>query len=1050
MNLPEICIRRPVGTALLTLALMLAGAIAFRLLPAAALPQVDFPTISVQAQLPGAEPETMATSVAAPLERQFARIAGITEMTSSSSRGSAQINLQFELSRDINGASRDVQAAINAARGFLPSTLRQNPTYRKMNPADAPVMVLALTSPTVPRADMYDVAATVLQQKLAQVEGVGQVFVGGGALPAVRVSVDPAKLAQNGLSLENVRGLITKTTVNRPKGRIESDGAAYEIDVNDQLHKAREYQPLILSYKNGAAVRLSDVATVTDSVEDVRTAGVVGGTPAVMIIVFRQPGANIIETVDNVRALLPQLTASLPGDVNISVEMDRSPPIRASLSEVEWTLALSCLLVIAVVWMFLGTLTATVIPAVATVASLVGTFAVMYLLNYSLDNLSLMALTIATGFVVDDAIVVLENVSRHMETGQTPRAAAIAGSREVAFTVVSMSISLVAVFIPIFFMGGMVGRLFREFAAVLSIAIMLSLALSLTATPMLCAVLLRPGRSSGTSGTSGTSGESGATDAKGPGLGRRFFAALTRGYARGLDVALSHPRLMLTVTAGALAGAVWLYIAIPKGFFPEQDNGRLMGFVQASSDSSFQSMAGKLEHVVAVVKADPDVESVTGFTGGGGGPGGGGTNSAQMFVTLKPQAKRPPLVVTLSRLRQSLAAIPGAQAFLMPAQELRLGGRPGKALYQFTLLGDGFAELLAWVPKVEERLRGVPLLTDVVADQQAKGLMTSVVVDRDAAARLGVSMASIDAVLYDAFGQSLAGVSYAEVNQYRVVLDAEARIWASPEGLRHIYVPAADGSQIPLASLATVRSALTPLSVSHQGQFPAATISFNLAPKVSLSQASAAIDAAVAEMGLPSSIRTTFAGTAQAFGESLKNQPYLLLAALLAVYIVLGVLYESTIHPITILSTLPSAGLGAVAALWVFGLDLSIIAVIGIILLIGIVKKNGIMMVDFALEAERTRGMGPREAITEACLKRFRPIMMTTLAALLGALPLALGHGSGWELRRPLGIVIAGGLVVSQIMTLFTTPVIYLYLDRLRWRVTARKRGRNAAAVKAL
>ncbi|MHC1790167.1 efflux RND transporter permease subunit [Solidesulfovibrio sp.] len=1037
MNLPEMSIRRPVGTALLTLALVLAGAIAFKLLPAAALPQVDFPTISVSAQLPGAEPETMATSVAAPLERQFARIAGVTEMTSSSSRGSTQINLQFELSRDIDGASRDVQAAINAARGFLPSTLRQNPTYRKMNPADAPVLVLALTSDTVSRADMYDVAATVLQQKLAQVEGVGQVFVGGGALPAVRVSVDPAKLAQHGLSLENVRGLISKTTVNKPKGRIESATTAYEIAVNDQLHSAREYQPLVLSYKNGAAVRLSDVATVADSVEDVRTAGLVGGTPAVMIIVFRQPGANIIETVDNVRALLPQLTASLPGDVAVSVEMDRSPPIRASLAEVEWTLALSCLLVIAVVWLFLGSLTATAIPAVATVASLVGTFAVMYLLDYSLDNLSLMALTIATGFVVDDAIVVLENVSRHMEEGASPLAAAIAGSREVAFTVVSMSVSLVAVFIPIFFMGGMVGRLFREFAAVLSIAIMLSLLLSLTATPMLCAVLLRPGRAA--------SPETGRV-----GLGRRFFAAVTRGYARCLDAALSHPRLMLTATAGALAGAIWLYIAIPKGFFPEQDTGRLMGFVQASPDSSFQSMAAKLEQVVAVIKADPDVASVTGFTGGGGGPGGGGVNSAQMFVTMTPLDARPPLAVTLSRLRKALAAIPGAQAFLMPAQELRLGGRPGKALYQFTLLGDDFAELSAWVPRVEERLRGLPGLTDVVADQQAKGLMTSVVVDRDAAARLGVTMASVDAVLYDAFGQSLAGVSYAEVNQYRVVLDAEARIWASPEGLRHIHVPGADDKQIPLAALARVHEAETPLSVHHQGQFPAATISFNLAPGGSLSQASAAIDAAVATLGLPSTIRTTFAGTAQAFGESLKNQPALLLAALLAVYIVLGVLYESTIHPVTILSTLPSAGLGAVAALWVFGLDLSIIAVIGIILLIGIVKKNGIMMVDFALEAERTRGMDPRAAITEACLKRFRPIMMTTLAALLGALPLAFGHGSGWELRRPLGIVIAGGLVVSQIMTLFTTPVIYLYLDRLRWRFTAKAKpgagaGRGAA-----
>ncbi|MFP5259100.1 MAG: efflux RND transporter permease subunit [Acidobacteriota bacterium] len=1028
MNLPEISIRRPVGTALLTLALVLAGAIAFKLLPAAALPQVDFPTISVSAQLPGAEPETMATSVAAPLERQFARIAGVTEMTSSSSRGSTQINLQFELSRDINGASRDVQAAINAARGYLPPTLRQNPTYRKMNPADAPIMVLALTSATVPRAEMYDVAATVLQQKLAQVEGVGQVFVGGGALPAVRISVDPAKLAQHGLSLENVRGFINTTTVNRPKGRIEGDGTAHEIAVNDQLHSAREYQPLILSYKNGAAVRLSDVATITDSVEDVRTAGVVGGAPAVMIIVFRQPGANIIETVDNVRALLPQLEASLPGDVAVSVELDRSPPIRASLSEVEMTLVLSCLLVIAVVWLFLGSFSAMAIPAVATVASLVGTFAVMYLLDYSLDNLSLMALTIATGFVVDDAIVVLENISRHMETGQTPLEAAIAGSREVGFTVVSMSVSLVAVFIPIFFMGGMVGRLFREFAAVLSIAIMLSLLLSLTATPMMCAVLLRP---------------HGPRAAARPGLGRRIFDAVARGYARALAVALSHPRLMLTATAGALAGAVWLYVAIPKGFFPEQDTGRLMGFIQASSDSSFQSMVGKLEQVVAIIKADPDVASVTGFTGGGGGPRGGSVNSAQMFVTLKPQAARPPLAATMLRLRKTLAAVPGAQAFLMPAQELRLGGRPGKALYQFTLLGDDYAELSAWAPKVEERLRTVTGLTDVVADQEQKGIMTSVVIDRDAAARLGVTTAAVDAALYDAFGQSLAGVTYADVNQYHVVLDAEKRVWASPEGLRQIYVPGEGGKQVPLASVASVHEAATPLSVQHQGQFPAATISFNLAPGVSLSQASAAIDAAVAAMGLPKTIRTTYAGTAQAFGESLKNQPYLLLAALLAVYIVLGVLYESTVHPLTILSTLPSAGLGAVAALWAYGLDLSIIAVIGIILLIGIVKKNGIMMVDFALEAERTRGLGPREAITEACLKRFRPIMMTTMAALLGALPLAFGHGSGWELRRPLGIAIAGGLIISQMMTLFTTPVIYLYLDRLRWRFTGRGKRRD-------
>jgi multidrug efflux pump len=1034
MNLPEICIRRPVGTALLTLALMLAGAIAFRLLPAAALPQVDFPTISVQAQLPGAEPETMATSVAAPLERQFGRIAGVTEMTSTSGRGSVQINLQFDLSRDINGASRDVQAAIAAARGELPSTLRQNPTYRKMNPADAPVMVLALTSPTVSRSAMYDVASTVLQQKLAQVEGVGQVFVGGGALPAVRVSVDPAKLAQQGLSLESVRGLIAKTTVNKPKGRIESGDTAHEIDVNDQLHKAAEYEPLVLSYKNGAAVRLSDVASVTDSVEDVRTAGLVGGTPAVMIIVFRQPGANIIETVDNVRALLPELVASLPGDVNVSVEMDRSPPIRASLAEVEFTLALSCLLVIAVVWVFLGSFRATLIPAVATVASLVGTFAVMYLFDYSLDNLSLMALTIATGFVVDDAIVVVENVARHREAGMDPRQAAVVGSREVAFTVVSMSLSLVAVFIPIFFMGGMVGRLFREFAAVLSIAILLSLVLSLTATPMLCAVVF--GRGAGSGGHGQTR----------PGLFARAFAALARGYARALEAALGHPKTMLAATAAALCGAVWLYIVIPKGFFPEQDTGRLMGFIQASQDSSFQYMEGRLAEIVSVINNDPDVESVTGFTGGGGGPGGGSVNSAQMFVTLTAQDKRPPIQVTLMRLRKSLAKLPGAQAFLMPAQELRLGGRPGKALYQFSLLGNDFAELTQWTPKVEERLRKLPLITDVIADQQARGLMTSVVVDRDAASRLGVSMADVDAVLYDAFGQSLAGVSYAEVNQYRVVLDADPRIWASPEGLRHIYVPGKDGKQIPLAAIAKVEDKLTPLSVFHQGQFPSATISFNLAPGVSLSQAADAISQAAAGLGLPATIRATFAGTAQALGDSLKNQPLLILAALLAVYIVLGVLYESAIHPVTILSTLPSAGLGGVAALMAFKLDLSIIAVIGIVLLIGIVKKNGIMMVDFALEAERSRNLGPREAITEACRMRFRPIMMTTLAALLGALPLAFGHGAGFELRRPLGIVIAGGLVVSQIMTLFTTPVIYLYLDRLRWRFGGQREQADAGA----
>jgi multidrug efflux pump len=1032
-SLPEICIRRPVGTTLLTLALVLAGAIAFRLLPAAALPQVDFPTISVQAQLPGAEPQTMATSVAAPLERQFARMAGLSEMTSQSNRGSTRINLQFDLDRDINGAARDVQSAITAARGFLPSTLRQNPTYRKMNPADAPIMVLALASETVSRAKMYDVASTVLQQKLSQVDGVGQVFVGGGALPAVRVNVDPAALAAKGLSLTDVASMLTKTTVNKPKGRLEAGDRSFEVETNDQLHEAWEYQPLILAYKNGAPVHLADVAKITPSVEDTRTAGLVNGKPSVMIIVFRQPGANIIETVDNVKALIPQLRAALPADVSISVEMDRSPPIRASLADVERTLILSCVLVILVVFVFLGSLRATMIPAVATVASLVGTFAVMYLLGYSLDNLSLMALTIATGFVVDDAIVVLENVSRHMEQGMAPYEASVLGSREVAFTVVSMSVSLVAVFIPILFMGGMVGRLFREFAMVLSIAIMISLLLSLTATPMMCAALLRPHKP--------------RAAASRPGLGQRAYAGLMAGYDRSLTFALAHPRLMLGATIGALCGAIWLYVAIPKGFFPEQDNGRVMGFVQAAPDISFQAMEKKLTEIVKIIGADPDVVSVTGFTGGGGGPGGGGTNSAQMFITLKPAKQRPPMAVTLGRLRRALSAVPGAPAFLMPAQELRLGGRPGKALYQYTLLSDNYADLVAWSPKVEAALRKLPILTDVSADQQDNGLMTSIDIDRDTASRLGVSTAAVDAALYNAFGQRLVGVSYTDQNQYHVVLEATPRQLEGPQGLRDIYVAGSGGKQVPLASVATIRQSEAALSVNHQGQFPAATISFNMAPGASLSQAATAIEKATASLGLPSSVRGSFAGTAQAFEATTKTQPLLLLAALIAVYIVLGILYESTIHPLTILSTLPSAGLGAVAALMAFKLDLTIIAIIGIILLIGIVKKNGIMMVDFALTAEREGGLSPREAIHEACLKRFRPIMMTTLAAFLGALPLALGHGEGGELRRPLGIAICGGLLVSQAMTLYTTPVIYLFLDRLRLRFS--RNGKARPALKA-
>jgi len=1019
MSLPELCIRRPVGTTLLTVALVLAGAIAFRLLPVAPLPQVDFPTISVQAQLPGAEPITMATTVAAPLERQFGRIAGLTEMTSASSQGSTSVTLQFDLSRDIDGAARDVQAAINAARGYLPSTLRQNPTYRKINPADAPVLILGLTSETVSRAQMYDVASTVLQQKLSQVEGVGQVVVGGGALPAVRVDVSPAALAHRGLGLDAVRSFLTTTTVNRPKGRIEAGAVAYEVETNDQLHKASQYDSLVFAYRNGAPVRLSDVATITDSVEDVRASGLIAGKPAIMLIIFRQPGANIIETVDNVRALLPQLAAALPSDVNLTVEMDRTPPIRASLADVEWTLGASCVLVILVVFVFLGNARATLIPAAATVASLVGSFAVMYLLGASLDNLSLMALTIATGFVVDDAIVVLENVARHMETGLSPREAARLGAREVAFTVVSMSISLVAVFIPIFFMGGMVGRLFREFALVLSVAILISLILSLTTTPMMCAMLLRP------------TGGGGKTR---PNLGERIFQATLRGYTKSLGVALSHPRSMLALTVATLVGSVWLYVIIPKGFFPEQDTGRIMAFIQASPDSSFQSMEKRLKAVEDVIKADPDVVSVSGFTGGGGGHGGG-TNTARMFVTLVPKGARTgPLPVTLTRLRRHLATLPGTPTFLLPAQELRIGGRSGNSLYQYTLLAESFDELGLWIPRLQARLRALPELVDVSADQQGKGLMTSIDIDRTTASRMGITPEDVDAALYAAFGQSLVGVSYSDLNQYHVVLEVEPRVWQGPEGLREIYVPGTGGVQVPLAAFATVRQGQSPLSVNHQGQFPAATISFNLAPGVALSQAAEAIETARRDIGLPRDIRGAFAGTAQAYKDSLKNQPLLLLAALVTVYIVLGILYESTIHPLTILSTLPSAGLGAVAALLAFHLELTIIAIIGIILLIGIVKKNGILLVDFAMEAERRDGLSPREAISRACLLRFRPIMMTTCAALLGALPLALGHGAGSELRRPLGIAIAGGLICSQALTLYTTPIIYLFMDRLRWR----------------
>ncbi len=1025
-------IHRPVATTLLTVGLILAGIVAFRFLPVSPLPRVDFPTISITASLPGADPETMATAVAAPLERQFGRIAGVAEMTSTSYRGVTSITLQFDLDRNIDGAARDVQAAINAARGFMPPDMPRSPTYRKINPADAPVLIIALTSEVVTRAKMYDVASTVLQQKLSQVPGVGQVFVGGGSLPAVRVSVNPTALNKYGISLEDVRGMLAKTSVNLPKGQVWDQDNVWEIQANDQLSKAEEYLPLVVAYRSGAAVRLSDVAQVEDSVEDLRAGGMVNGRQSIPIILFRQPGANIIETVDAVRSLLPQLEASLPSTIQLTVVSDRSPPIRASLRDVEMALAISCGLVILVVFLFLRNIRATVIPGLAMVASLVGTFGVMYLLDYSLDNLSLIALTIATGFVVDDAIVVLENITRHVEGGMPPLQAALRGAREISFTVLSMSLSLIAVFIPILLMGGMVGRLFREFAVVLSVAIIVSLGLSLTATPMMCATMLiasdrhRHGRFYRAS--------------------ERVFDLMHVAYEKSLGWALKHARLMLGVTLATLAMSIYLYTIIPKGFFPQQDNGRLVGIIQASQDISFQAMYQKLVEVEEIIRVDPDVDFVTGFTGGGGG-GGSTTNTARMFIALKDfKLRTEPVDKVIARLRGKLAKIPGAPTFLQPVQELRIGGRASNALYQYTMQGEDLFELNAWAPRVLQRMRSLRELADVSSDQQDRGLEASLEIDRDTASRLGISQRLIDNILYDAFGQRQVTIFYTLLNQYHVVMEVEPRLWQNPETLEDIFVPSGAGKMVPLSAFSRWQTSPTSLAVNHQGQFPSITISFNLAQGVALGQAVAAVEAATREMGLPAGLRGKFQGTAQAFTASLANQPWLILAALLAVYIVLGVLYESYIHPITILSTLPSAGMGAVLALLVFRTELSIIAVIGIILLIGIVKKNGIMMIDFALDAERNQGKSPQEAIFQACLQRFRPIMMTTMAALLGALPLALGTGVGSELRRPLGIAIIGGLIISQALTLFTTPVVYLHMDRMRiWMQARRRRGPRSA-----
>ena len=1015
MNISATFIQRPVATTLLTIGVTLVGVVAFRFLPVAALPQVEFPTINVSASLPGASPETMATSVAAPLEHQFARIAGVTEMTSSSSLGSTSITLQFELSRDIDGAARDVQAAIMAASSDLPANLPIKPYYRKINPADAPILILSLTSDIVSRGRMYDVASSILQQKLSQIDGVGQVYVGGGSLPAVRIDLNPTALNKYGIGLGDVRQMLSRTNVNRPKGQLSDGIRTWEIRTNDQLHSVGDYLPLIVSYREGRAVRLSDVATIEHSVEDLRNMGVANGIPAVLIVINRQPGANIIETVDRVRAILPQLEASIPGSMTLSVVVDRTPVIRASLHDVERTLAISVILVILVVFFFLRNARATLIPCVAVPVSLISTFGVMYLFGYSLDNLSLMALTIATGFVVDDAIVVLENISRYRELGMAPLEAALRGAREITFTVLSMTLSLVAVFVPILFMGGMMGRLFREFAVTLSVAILVSLVVSLTTTPMMCARVLRS--------------EQGRTHGPLYRFSEWFFESMRSGYGHSLGWVLRHPRTMLALTLATMAFSIYLYMIVPKGFFPQQDTGRMFGNIIAAQDISFQAMQQKLTEVVDIIKSDPAVDTVTGFISSGS------TNSGRMFIGLKPLHERQLSVdQVIARLRPQLAQVPGAPTVLQAIQDLRIGGRASSAQYQYTLQSVDLAELNTWAPKVERQLRTVKEITDVNSDQQDKGLQSLVVFDRSTASRLGLSPQLIDDTLYDAFGQRQVSILYTPLNQYHVVMEVAPQYWQNPSTLQEIYVRSQSGAQVPLSAVARFEPTNTLLLVNHQGQFPGVTLSFNMAPGVSLGDAVQAIERSMREIGLPAGVQGSFQGAAKAFQASLENQPLLILAALITVYIVLGILYESYIHPLTILSTLPSAGVGALLALLLFKIELSMIALIGIILLIGIVKKNAIMMIDFALDAERNEAKRPEQAIYEACLLRFRPIMMTTMAALFGALPLALGTGVGSELRRPLGIAIVGGLLVSQLLTLYTTPVVYLYLDRMRLR----------------
>ena len=1018
MNISAPFIRRPVGTALLTTAIALAGAVAYLQLPVAPLPQVDFPTISVGASLPGASPEIMASSVAAPLERQLGHIAGVNEMTSSSTLGSSSITLQFDLNRDINGAARDVQAAINAARANLPANLPSNPTYRKVNPADAPILILALTSDIYDRGQLYDAASTIIQQKLLQIEGVGSVNVGGGALPAVRVDVNPTLLNSFGLSLGDVSTMLGQQNANLAKGQLADDQTTLDVLANDQLHKAADYKNLIVAYRNGAAIRLADVANVLDSVENIRAAGYLNGKPAIPLIILRQPGANIIDTVDRVKAELPSLKASIPAGIKMDVVLDRTTTIRASVREIERTLMISIALVILVVFIFLRSPRATLIPAVVVPVSLIATFGVMYLFGYSVDNLSLMALTISTGFVVDDAIVVIENVTRHLEMGLRPMQAALKGAQEVGFTVLSISVSLVVVFIPILLMGGIVGRLFREFAVVLATAILVSLVVSLTTTPMMCSRLLRHRRPE----------EHGKLYR----FSEKMFSSLLGGYERSLTVVLRHPAITLTTLLLTIALNIYLFVIVPKGFFPQQDNGTIMGGIQGSQDASFPAMQSAALRFARAITNDAAVQNVVAFTGGGGA-----ANSGFIFMALKPlEERKVGADQVIARLRPKLGAVPGASLFLQAGQDLRIGGRQSSAQYQYTIQSENLDDLVKWGPILLEQMKKLRGFTEVNTDQQNNGLQASLVYDRATAARLGISPQTMDQTLYQAFGQAQVSTMYSSLNQYHVVMEAAPQFLQGPQGLDGIYLHATNSSaMIPLNAVAHYEPTTAPIAVNHQGQFPSVTLSFNLAPGIALSDAVKTIQQMEQQIKMPDSIHGNFSGTLQAFQQSLATEPFLILAALMAVYIVLGMLYESYIHPVTILSTLPSAGVGAVLALLIFKTDLSIMAIIGILLLIGIVKKNAIMMVDFALAAEREEGKNSRDAIFQACLLRFRPILMTTMSALFGALPLILSTGTGSELRRPLGITIVGGLIMSQALTLYTTPVVYLYLDRLRlWR----------------